>query len=111
MTFRHLATVVEMVDSLSFEGLDAAGVDDGGGGGGDTPAAVVKGCKGLEDLRGGAAGGWPAKEKAVWLEGGAKGGCPRGRRGGGPGGGPGGCPGRRGGGPGGGPAGSPTRGG
>lgn len=55
MTFRHLATVVEMVGWLTFAGLDAVGVD----GGGDTAAVI----KGLEELRGGAAGGWPIKGK------------------------------------------------
>lgn len=60
MTFRHLNTVVEMVDWLLFAGLDVAGVD----GGGDT-AAVVEGCKGIEELRGGAAGGWPIKGKTA----------------------------------------------
>jgi len=58
MTFRHLATVVEMVDWLTLTGLNVAGVV----GGGDT---VIKGCNGLEELRGGAAEGWPIKGKAV----------------------------------------------
>lgn len=60
MTFKHLATVVEIVDSLSLAALDVAGVD----GGGDT-AAVVEGCRGLEELWGGGAGGWPIKGKTV----------------------------------------------
>lgn len=49
MTFRHLATVVEMADWSSLEGLKVAGVDDGG-----VTAAVVKGCEGLEALGDGA---------------------------------------------------------
>lgn len=59
MTFRHLATVVEMVDWSSFPGLDVAGVDGG------VTAAVVKGCEGLEELGGRAAGGWPIIGKTV----------------------------------------------
>lgn len=47
MTFKHLATVVEMVGWFSLDG-----------GGGDK-ATVIIGCKGLEGLRGGTAGGWP----------------------------------------------------
>lgn len=48
MTFRHLATVVEMADCSSLDGL----VDDGGVG---VTVAVVKGCKGLLELGGGTA--------------------------------------------------------
>lgn len=102
MTFRHLATVVEMVDWSPQVGLDVAGVVG-------VDAAVVKGCKGLEELMDEAVGGWPIKGKTALLGGGVKGGCTGEYRGGVPGGGPGGdCAGRRGGGPGGGPGGSPT---
>lgn len=60
MTFRHLATVVEMVVWLPFAGLDVVGVDDGG-----DAAAVVKGCKAVGELRGGATGGFPIRGKTV----------------------------------------------
>lgn len=56
MTFRHLATVVEMVAWLLLAGHDVAGVDDIADGGGDT-VVVVKGCTGLVELRSGASGG------------------------------------------------------
>ena len=50
MTFRHLATVVEMADWSSLEGFDVAGVDG-------ITEAVVKVCEGLEAPGGGATGG------------------------------------------------------
>lgn len=57
MTFRHLATVVEMADCSSLEGLKVCGVD---GGIGDKVAAV-RGGKGLLELVGAGAAGWPMK--------------------------------------------------
>lgn len=60
MTFRHLATVVEMDDWSLLAGLDVAGTDDGGI---CVTTAVVKGCGGLEESGDGAVGGWPIKGK------------------------------------------------
>lgn len=61
MTFRHLATVVEMADwSLPAE-LDAAGVD----GGVCVTVAVVKGCRGLEESGDGTMRGWSIKGRTA----------------------------------------------
>lgn len=49
MTFRHLATVVEIADDFSFVGPNVASVDDNGV---SVTVAVVKGCRGLLELEG-----------------------------------------------------------
>lgn len=59
MTLRHLATVVEIADCSSLEGLDVCGVD---GGIGDN-VAVVTGGKGLLELVGVGAEGCPINGK------------------------------------------------
>lgn len=48
ITFRHLATVVEMAASSLLEGADVAGVD------GEAVSAVVGGCELIEEAVGGA---------------------------------------------------------
>lgn len=62
MTFRHLATVVEMVAWSLLVGLDVAGVVDGGVG---VTTAVVTDCKGLQEIRGKDAAGWPIKGRTA----------------------------------------------
>lgn len=52
MTFRHLATVVEIADGFSLVGLKVPSVDDNGV---SVTVAVFKGCKGLLELEGGSA--------------------------------------------------------
>ena len=59
MTFRHLATVVEMEDCSVLAGLDAAGVD----GGVCVNVAGVKGCRGLEESCD--ESGWPMKGRTA----------------------------------------------
>lgn len=58
MTFKHRATVVEMADGSSPDGVEVDGVDNGG-----VAMAVVKGCGGLEELGGRVGSGVPIKGK------------------------------------------------
>lgn len=58
MTFRHLATVVEIAEWSVLAGLEDVSVDDGG-----SATVVVKGCVGLVVPRGGAVSGTSIKGK------------------------------------------------
>lgn len=58
MTFRHLATVVEIADWSPVEGVNVAGVNAG-----SVTEVVVNVDSGLEAAGGGATEGWPMKGK------------------------------------------------